>query len=149
VPKGDDAFVLTLLIFEEPEEFRVDGIPPLPNPPESIMPFNGPDPASNPGKDGTAFILEFIPNATLDFKMPPDLNPPPNPGDGDPPNLGCKPSIEIPPKLTVLLSCMPPTAAAIHCIPFHPSLLMSIASTLPPSIVINNGQNKTNRPQVK
>jgi hypothetical protein len=42
-----------------------------------------------------------------------------------------------------------PTPAAIHCIPFHPSLLMSIASTLPPSIVINNGQNETNRPQVK
>ena len=54
-------------IFAVPKEFEIDGIPPLPNPPESMLPFNGPDPAPNPGKDDTPFLLESIPNSEFDF----------------------------------------------------------------------------------
>jgi hypothetical protein len=74
VPEGDDDFfsidakpVPTSPIFEAPNELGIDGIPPLLNPPESMLPFNGPGPAPNPGKDDTAFLLESLPNSEFDF----------------------------------------------------------------------------------
>ena len=88
----------------------MDGMPPLANPPESIPPFAEPGPALNPGEDDTAFILESIPNAAFDFGKPFVLIPPPNPGDGDPPNLDCGLLIAFPPNLSEFLSCMPPSA---------------------------------------
>ena len=93
VPEGDDDFfsidakpVPTSPIFEAPNELGIDGTPPLPNPPESILPLNEPGPAPNPGKDDTAFILESFVNVALDFNVPwsfiiipPELNSPANP----------------------------------------------------------------------
>jgi hypothetical protein len=117
VPEGDDDFfsidakpVPTWPIFEALNELGIDGILPLPNPPESILPFNEPGPAPNPGKDDADLELESNLNAAFDFETPPLLIPPPNSRDGDPPSLDCEAFIEFPPNLSAFLSCMPPPA---------------------------------------